>query len=124
MSFTIKMKKGDSGLTPASLAYKTLYKEFLSNLEPDAVIEVTFVPVTAEGTRPQVNKLHATIREISNYTGQDFEDIKLYIKEKAGFVIISSESGEAKSFGDMSKEELSSCIQVAVRLADDLGISF
>lgn len=119
MSFTIKMKKGDSGLTPASLAYKTLYKEFLSNLESDAVIEVTFVPITAEGTRPQVNKIHATIREISNYTGQDFDDIKLYIKDKAGYLIM----GEEKSFGDMSKEELSTCIQIAVRLSNDLGLS-
>ena len=113
------MKKEEAGLKPASLAYKSLYKEFLSNLEPDTVVEVTFVPVTAEGTRAQVNKLHATIREISNYTGQDFDYIKLYIKDKAGYVV----AGEEKSFGDMSKEELSTCIQVAVRLADDLGLS-
>lgn len=119
MSFTIKMKKEEAGLKPASLAYKSLYREFLSNLEPDTVVEVTFTPVTAEGTRAQVNKLHATIREISNYTGQDFDDIKLYIKDKAGYVV----AGEEKSFGDMSKEELSTCIQVAVRLADDLGLS-
>ena len=123
MSFTIKMKRVAGGLTPASLAYKTLYREFLSNLEPDTVIEVTFVPVTAEGTRPQVNKLHATIREISNYTGQDFEDIKLYVKEKAGFVIISSDDADVKSFSEMNRDELSACIQAAVSLGEQLGLS-
>jgi len=70
-----------------------------------------------------VNKLHATIREISNYTGQDFEDVKLYVKQKAGFIIISSEGGDVKSFGDMNRDELSACIQAAVTLGEQLGLS-
>lgn len=123
MSFTVKMKKGNVGLVPISIAYKSLYKEFINNLDKDVIVEVTLTPITSEGTRPQVNKLHATIREISNYTGHNFEDIKIYIKDKAGFIKISSESHEVKSFGDMTKEELSACIQVAVSLADSLGIN-
>jgi hypothetical protein len=123
MSFTLKMKKGDTGLIPISLAYKSLYKEFINNLEKDVVVEVTLIPITSEGTRPQVNKLHAIIREISNYTGHDFDDVKLYIKEKAGFITVSSEGNEVKSFGNMNKEELSACIQAAVNLADSLGIN-
>ena len=123
MSFTLKMKKGDAGLVPISLAYKSLYKEFINNLEKDVVVEVTMIPITSQGTRAQINKLHAIIREISNYTGHDFDDIKLYVKEKAGFITVSSESDEVKSFGDMNKEELSACIQAAVNLADSLGIN-
>ena len=123
MSFTLKMKKGDAGLVPISLAYKSLYKEFINNLEKDVVVEVTMIPITSQGTRAQINKLHAIIREISNYTGHDFDDIKLYVKEKAGFITVSSESDEVQSFGDMNKEELSACIQAAVNLADSLGIN-
>jgi hypothetical protein len=123
MSFTIKMKKGETGLVPVSLAHKSLYREFVSNLDKDVIVEVSFSAVTAEGTRQQVNKLHATIREISNYTGQDFEDVKLYVKQKAGFIIISSEGGDVKSFGDMNRDELSACIQAAVTLGEQLGLS-
>lgn len=123
MSFTIKMKKTEAGLVPASVSYKALYREFISNLESDAVVEVTFTNLTAEGTRPQINKLHASIREISNFTGQDFEDVKLYVKQKAGFVIISSDDAEIKSFADMNKEELSACIQAVVNLGEQLGLS-
>jgi hypothetical protein len=123
MSFTIRMKKSETGLVPVSISHKALYKEFVSNLETDAVIEVTFMNLTAEGTRPQVNKLHAAIREISNYTGQDFEDVKLYVKQKAGFVIISSDDADVKSFADMNKDELSACIQAVVSLGEQLGLS-
>jgi hypothetical protein len=117
------MKKSETGLVPVSISHKALYKEFVSNLETDAVIEVTFMNLTAEGTRPQVNKLHAAIREISNYTGQDFEDVKLYVKQKAGFVIISSDDADVKSFADMNKDELSACIQAVVSLGEQLGLS-
>jgi hypothetical protein len=123
MSFTIRMKKSETVLVPVSISHKALYKEFVSNLETDAVIEVTFMNLTAEGTRPQVNKLHAAIREISNYTGQDFEDVKLYVKQKAGFVIISSDDADVKSFADMNKDELSACIQAVVSLGEQLGLS-
>jgi len=123
MSFTIRMKKSETGLVPVSVSHKALYREFVSNLETDAVIEVTFMNLTAEGTRPQVNKLHAAIREISNYTGQDFEDVKLYVKQKAGFVIISSDDADVKSFSEMNRDELSACIQAAVSLGEQLGLS-
>jgi len=118
----IKMRKEDSGLKPTSSVYETIYKEFVKSMPDGQLIEVTLTPITGEGTGLQLSKLHASIRQIAKETGQDFDSVKLYIKEKAGFIESSSEGTTIKSFADMSKEELSSCIQATIELGDQLGI--
>ena len=118
----IKMRKEDSGLKPTSSVYETIYKEFVKSMPNGQLIEVTLTPITGEGTGLQLSKLHASIRQIAKETGQDFDSVKLYIKEKAGFIESSSEGTTIKSFADMSKEELSSCIQATIELGDQLGI--
>ena len=118
----IKMKKEDGGLKPTSSVYETIYKEFVKSIPNGQLIEVTLTPITGEGTGLQLSKLHASIRQIAKETGQDFDSVKLYIKEKAGFIESSSEGTTIKSFADMSKEELSSCIQATIELGDQLGI--
>ena len=118
----IKMKKEDGGLKPTSSVYETIYKEFVKSMPNGQLIEVTLTPITGEGTGLQLSKLHASIRQIAKETGQDFDSVKLYIKEKAGFIESSSEGTTIKSFADMSKEELSSCIQATIELGDQLGI--
>ena len=116
------MRKEDSGLKPTSSVYETIYKEFVKSMPDGQLIEVTLTPITGEGTGLQLSKLHASIRQIAKETGQDFDSVKLYIKEKAGFIESSSEGTTIKSFADMSKEELSSCIQATIELGDQLGI--
>lgn len=118
----IKMRKEDGGLKPTSSVYETIYKEFVKSIPNGQLIEVTLTPITGEGTGLQLSKLHASIRQIAKETGQDFDSVKLYIKEKAGFIESSSEGTTIKSFADMSKEELSSCIQATIELGDQLGI--
>ena len=118
----IKMRKEDGGLKPTSSVYETIYKEFVKSMPNGQLIEVTLTPITGEGTGLQLSKLHASIRQIAKETGQDFDSVKLYIKEKAGFIESSSEGTTIKSFADMSKEELSSCIQATIELGDQLGI--
>lgn len=123
MNLSIKMKREEGGLKPLSPLHETLYKDFVKAMPMGQIIDVVLTPVTADGTRLQLSKLHATIREIANFTGQDFEDVKLYIKNKAGFLEISSEGENIKSFADMNKDELSSCIQAAIDLGNDLGLA-
>lgn len=121
--FTIKLKKGEKGLEPISPLMSNLYKEYIKSLEKDQVVEVVFTILTKEGTNAQLKKIHAMIRDISTDTGQDFEEVKLYIKQKAGFVMFSDKDVEIKSFADMTRDELSSCIQAATNLADHLGLN-
>ena len=70
--------------------------------------------------------MHAACREIAVFTGHNFEDIKLLVKEKAGLIIKNNSDGETttiiKSFGDCSKEEMSQAIQVTEELCADMGI--
>ena len=118
----IKMRKEDSGLKPTSSVYETIYKEFVKSMPDGQLIEVTLTPITGEGTGLQLSKLHASIRQIAKETGQDFESVKLYVKEKAGFIESSSDGTTIKSFADMSKDELSYCIQATIELGEQLGI--
>lgn len=123
MNLSIKMKREEGGLKPLSPLQETLYKDFVKAMPMGQIIEVVLTPVTSEGTRLQLSKLHAMIREISSFTGQDFEDVKLYVKKKAGFMEISSEGESIKSFADMNKDELSSCIQATIDLGSTLGLA-
>jgi hypothetical protein len=122
-SLTLKMTKGENGLKPISPLMSNLYKDFVNNVQPGQQVEVVFTIITKDGTLPQLKKLHAMIREVANETGQDFEEVKLYIKQKAGFINISSDDVDIKSFADMTRDELSACIQATINLGDNLGLS-
>jgi hypothetical protein len=60
------------------------------------------------------------------FTGHNFEDIKLLVKEKAGLIIKNNSDGETttiiKSFADCSKEEMSQVIQVTEEMCASMGI--
>lgn len=122
MGLVIKMKKENGSLKPTSSVYETLYREFVKSIPEGQTVEVNLIPVTGDGTGLQLSKLHASIRQIAKETGQDFESVKLYVKEKAGFIESSSDGTTIKSFADMSKDELSYCIQATIELGEQLGI--
>jgi hypothetical protein len=64
------------------------------------------------------------IKELSTYTGETVENMKLLVKDKAGLCLIREVSGKeyflAKSFGDCSKEELSLAIQALIEIGQSI----
>jgi len=74
----------------------------------------------------QLAKVHALIRELAHCTGNEFEDVKLEVKRKAGLTVKSKDSeGKlieyVKSFADCSKEQLSMAIEACILIGEEVG---
>ena len=122
-SLTIKMHIDKEGrLVTSTPTEKKLYERYMGELNPGDQVEVHFSLLKDDGTYPQISKIHVSIREIAKETGHTFDEIKDIIKQRAGFIQQSSEGVSVKSFADMSKEELSSCIEEIMRLGSELGL--
>lgn len=92
---------------------------FIKGLQDGDVVIITYEVQTQDASYAQVSKVHKHIRELANYTGDSFEDMKLQVKLRAG---LCSES-DCKSFADCSKEELSMAIQASIEIGDLVGFS-
>lgn len=92
---------------------------FIKGLDDGDVVIITYEVQTQDASYSQVSKVHKHIRELANYTGDSFEDMKLQVKLRAG---LCSES-DCKSFADCSKEELSLAIQASIEIGDLVGFS-
>lgn len=122
-NITIKMYKDQTGkMVTSTVADKKLYQRFIEDMQPGQELEVHFSYVLDNGTYAQLSKLHVSIREIANYTGHSFDDVKALVKARAGFSFTTANSDITKSFSDMSKEELSSCIEETMRMGTELGL--
>jgi hypothetical protein len=110
----IKMKTVNGMLTPYSKADQRKYDLFVKAIPKNEIIEVYLQHTEGKlGTLSQLAKLHASIKEISDFTKQDFFLVKRQIKELCGiYNIVSTEpyTKELKSFGDCSIEELGTAI--------------
>lgn len=69
----------------------------------------------------QIAKVHASIRELATFTGEDFEAMKLTLKRQLG--IYEPGSDKLKSFGKYSKAELSEAIRIIIEWGDVAGIN-
>jgi hypothetical protein len=110
-----RMKLDDNRkLVPFNKSDNTRMNLFLKALPVNRPIN--FYLVFEEGdekTNQQLAKVHATIKEISDYTKQDFRDVKKTIKELCGLYRIVSTTPfekQIKSFEECTKEELNTCI--------------
>lgn len=88
------------------------------------------------GYRSQNAKLNGSIQQIANETGNDFADVKLYVKRKAfarglpfatkanGDIVYSLADGEPMpiSEADMDTVQCSWCIEEVCILAQEMGI--
>lgn len=98
---TLRIKKVD-GKFNYTKKDKELIKEFKDNLKEGQSFELTLQSYNATGSKAQISKIHASIRQIAIETGSTFEEMKLAIKHKAGLLV----GIEEKSFADCTKEEL------------------
>jgi hypothetical protein len=92
---------------------------FIKGLQEGETVVITYEVQTADHSYAQLSKLHKCIRELANYTGDSFEDMKLQVKLRAGLCTDDS----CKSFSECSKEELSMAIQAAIEIGDLVDFS-
>jgi hypothetical protein len=92
---------------------------FIKGLQEGETVVITYEVQTADHSYAQLSKLHKCIRELANYVGESFDDMKLQVKVKAGLCTDTS----CKSFSDCSKEELSMAIQAVIEIGELLNFS-
>ena len=102
------------------------FNRLLLSLKPGQRISAMFEVIKDDHSLVQLAKVHALIRELAHCTGNDFEDVKLEVKRKAGLTV-KSKDGEGKSielvksFADCSKEQLSMAIQTCIDIGAEFG---
>jgi len=109
-------------LVPANSIEDAKYKLFLKSLSEGDTVEAFMNLHKADKTLSQVAYAHVLIRELANYTGHSFEEMKALVKEKTGLCVKSHEGRTTyKSLGDCSKGELSNVIETCLLLGSDIG---
>jgi hypothetical protein len=92
---------------------------FIKSLQEGETVIITYEVQTDDASYAQVSKVHKHIRELANYTGDSFEDMKLQVKLRAGLC----NDSDCRSFADCSKEELSMAIQASIEIGELVGFS-
>ena len=87
---------------------------FIKGLDDGETVIITYEVQSNDHTYAQLSKLHKHIRELANYTGDSFDDMKLQVKLRAGLCTDTN----CKSFSECSKEELSMAIQASIEIGD------
>jgi hypothetical protein len=87
---------------------------FIKGLDDGDIVTITYEVNTDDASYAQISKVHKHIRELAQYTGDSFEDMKLQVKLRAGLCTDTN----CKSFSDCSKEELSMAIQASIEIGD------
>ena len=92
---------------------------FIKGLDDNDTVIITYEVQTDDASYAQVSKVHKHIRELANYTGDSFEDMKLQVKLRAGLC----NDSDCRSFADCSKEEVSMAIQASIEIGELVGFS-
>ena len=125
LNLVSKYIKKNGKLEFQSLAHSKKFELFVSHIPEDTIVECFYEVQHDDGTLPQLAKIHAMIKELSTFTGETVENMKLLVKDKAGLCLVREVSGKeyflAKSFADCSKEELSLAIQAAIQIGEQIN---
>jgi hypothetical protein len=102
------------------------FNRMLHSLKPGNRVSMMCEVVKDDHSLVQLAKVHALIRELAHCTGNDFEDVKLEVKRRAGLTVKSKDSeGKTlemvKSFADCSKDQISMAIQSCIDLGTEFG---
>jgi len=102
------------------------FNRMLHSLKPGNRVSMMCEVVKDDHSLVQLAKVHALIRELAHCTGNDFEDVKLEVKRRAGLTIKSKDSeGKTlemvKSFADCSKDQISMAIQACIEIGNEFG---
>jgi hypothetical protein len=119
LPITIKLEKRNNQLVVTNELGKTKLDLFIKGLTDGEQVFVTYEVANNSGNYAQLSKLHKCIRELANYTGDSFEDMKLQVKMRSGLCV----DNDCRSFGDCSVQELSLAIQAAIEIGDIVGFN-
>lgn len=124
-STTLTFVKKNGQLIPASEREMGKLKQFNMALKEDSTIEV-YMSLTSKNdkTLPQLARIHTMMRELAEFTGHTFDEIKDEVKRKAGLHVVTgtrSQDWKLKSFADCSKDELSKAIDTCIEIGHLLG---
>jgi hypothetical protein len=108
---TILIKR-DGKLEHTVKAKEDILNDIIKELPEGAKIEVFANTIGSKGSKAQLAKIHAMIRQLSDDVGDDVMSMKAEVKIRANI---------DKSFADCDKEELNSVIQVIYAMGDFLG---
>jgi hypothetical protein len=100
---------------------KLLFKEHVESLRIGQIVEIVIDFSRDNAALSDIAKIHAMIGEISKENGDDFEEVKIQVKKRAGLYKINE---ELKSFADASDEDLKEAIKAARSIGEFLGIAF
>jgi len=98
----------------------TLFNELCEGLREGQVIDVMIDFSSDNGSLGQIAKLKAGIRKIADETGETFINAQNEVKKQSG--LYDELSKEYKSFGNCSKEELSSAIQIMIEIGKFINV--
>jgi hypothetical protein len=123
-STNIKVKFDEHGqLIPATTEDAGKLKMFFTSVKKGSELDA-YITVVDENqkTLGQLAKVHAMIRELANFTGHNFQEMKREIKSRAG-LCYETEDGSVmeKSFADCSKVEISAAIMICIEIGDEIG---
>lgn len=123
--FNLRMVKKKGKLVYADSGVALQMKEFIKSLEEGQIVESFFDVHKDDGTNSQLAKIHACIRKLAKELGYTFKEMKDEIKIQAGLCWTGKDDKEyCKSFGDCSKEELSSVIDALNIAGEMVNITF
>lgn len=126
--FSGTLKKEGDKLIYVKNSDQQIYKLFVEHLEQGQLVDVFMDAQTDDGSLAQLAKIYKCIRELAKETGDEFEDMKLLIKKKAGLCMKKDIDGEVimycKSFGKASKDELCMVIDTIIKIGDLVGMNF
>lgn len=113
LQYTSRFVKRDGKLYNLETRDNKAYDLFVKTLEEGTIVDMYMSVEKDDGTLAQLAKIHAMCRTLANHTGNSFEEMKLYVKDKAGLILKDGNEMIVKSFGGCSREELSMAIQAA-----------
>lgn len=124
LNITLKLKINEDGnLVPANEVEEAKFKQFKMSTTSEDVFDSFISKVEKnDKTLGQLAKVHILIKELASETGHSVEEMKNYIKERAGITFINDEGHkEYKSFTNCGKSELSLAIQHCIMVGDEIG---
>lgn len=103
----------DGNLQPNTEADRIMKDLFKKDCKQGELVEITYEIQNNDHSYGQLSKVKPMVRELAAETGVTFMEMEKIIKEKVGLV---NSDGSVKSFGDCSKQEVSSAIQACEEL--------
>jgi len=101
-----------------SKANQSKHDNFLAEAPEGARVEIFISVSDGKASNAQLARIHAMCRELANEIGYTFDEVKLYVKKKAGLCFIQDDKEYCKSFADCDKEDLNLAIQACIEIGD------